>query len=206
MGSKLSPLICCLDLEGVLTPEVWIKVSEKMKIQALSLTTRDISDYDVLMKKRLGILREHKIRLVDIQRVISKIDPLPGAKKFLDVLRQRTQVVIVSDTYYEFARSLMEKLGQPTLFCNDLIVDDGGFISDYRLRQKNGKEKVVVALKRIGFEIHAAGDSYNDMAMLKAAHRGVLFNPPNNIIKEFPEFKVTKNYKQLLNELLTILR
>ncbi len=201
----MSPLICCLDLEGVLVPEIWIKVSEKTKIPALKLTTRDLPDYDALMKRRLLILREHKIRLADIQTIISTIDPLPGAKKFLDTLRKHSQAVILSDTYYEFAMPLMEKLGRPTLFCNNLIVDARGFISGYRLRQKNGKEKAVLALRGIGFRVHAAGDSYNDIAMLKAAQRGVLFDPPANIVKEFPGFKVAKNYKQLLAELESLL-
>ena len=194
--------VCCLDLEGVLVPEIWIQVSKKTKIAELRLTTRDIPDYDVLMKRRLKILREHKIRLRDIQNVISEIEPLPGAKKFLDELRRRSQVLILSDTYYEFAMPLMEKLGQPTLFCNWLSTDKKNFIANYHLRQKNGKEKAVRALKALGFRVHAAGDSYNDITMLKSADKGVLFNPPANIVSEFPHFKVTKNYPQLLKELL----
>ena len=186
--------ICCLDLEGVLVPEIWIKVSEKTKIRELRLTTRDIPDYDALMKRRLKILRQHKIRLRDIEHVISKIEPLSGARRFLDKLRAETQVVILSDTYYEFAMPLMKKLGYPSLFCNWLSTDPAGFIANYHLRQPNGKQKAVIGLKRIGFCVHAAGDSYNDIAMLKAADKAVLFNPPPHIVKEFPQFKIAKNY------------
>ena len=194
--------VCCLDLEGVLVPEIWIQVSEKTKIKELRLTTRDVPDYDILMKRRLKILREHKIKLRDIQKVISNIQPLPGAKAFLDKLRSKRQAVILSDTYYEFAAPLMKKLGFPVLFCNWLETDSRGTISNYCLRQKNGKEKAVRALKNIGFKVIAAGDSYNDVAMLKAADKGVLFNPPANIRKEFPQFKVAKNYKELSKALL----
>lgn len=193
--------ICCLDLEGVLVPEIWIKVSEKTKIKSLSLTTRDIPDYDVLMKRRLKILRENNIKLKDIQKVIATIDPLPGAKNFLATLRSRSQVIILSDTYYEFAMPLMKKLGYPALFCNWLEVDAAGYILNYHLRQSNGKEKAVRALAEAGFRVRAAGDSYNDITMLKAADKGVLFNPPANIVKEFPQFKVTKNYRDLLKAL-----
>ena len=196
-------MICCLDMEGVLVPEIWIKVSQKTKIAELKLTTRDEPDYDKLMKRRLGILREHGIKLQDIERVISTIRPLPGAKKFLDALRSKTQVIILSDTYYEFATALMKKLGYPTLFCNWLSTDQKGFIKNYHLRQANGKEKAVRGLKKIGFKVHAAGDSYNDITMLKAADKGVLFNPPANIVKEFPQFKITKTYRELLKALLS---
>ena len=193
--------VCCLDLEGVLVPEIWIKVSEKLKIKELSLTTRDIPDYDALMKRRLEILRQNKIQLRDIQQVISRLQPLPGAKVFLDKLRSERQAIILSDTYYEFAMPLMKKLGLPTLFCNWLETGKDGVISGYCLRQKNGKEKAVLGLKAIGFKVRAVGDSYNDITMLKAADNGVLFNPPANIVKEFPEFLVAKNYKQLLKML-----
>ena len=193
--------ICCLDLEGVLVPEIWIEVSKKTKIPELRLTTRDVPDYDILMRRRLKILRQNGIRLRDVQDVISRIEPLPAAKKFLDTLRGLSPVVILSDTYYEFAGPLLQKLGMPVLFCNGLTVDGKGFISGYRLRQKNGKQKAVRALQSAGFEVRAAGDSYNDILMLKAAHRGVLFNPPKNIAREFPTFKVTRNYRQLLASL-----
>lgn len=194
--------ICCLDLEGVLVPEIWIKVSEKTKIKELRLTTRDIPDYDALMKRRLEILREHGIKLRDIQKVISGVQPLPGAKSFLDHLRSEVQVIVLSDTYYEFSMPLMKKLGHPSLFCNWLQVDKAGFIVNYSLRQQNGKEKAVLGLKNLGFKVHAVGDSYNDITMLEAADKGVLFNPPANIVKEFPEFSVTKNYRELLKALL----
>ena len=194
--------LCCLDLEGVLVPEIWIKVSEKTKIKELRLTTRDIPDYDALMKRRLRILRENKIKLRDIQKVIGTLQPLPGAKDFLNKLRSERQTVILSDTYYEFAMPLMKKLGFPVLFCNWLETDKNGVIVNYCLRQKNGKEKAVLGLKNIGFKVHAAGDSYNDITMLKAADKGVLFNPPANIAREFPQFKIAKNYNELLRVLL----
>lgn len=198
----MSAAVCCLDLEGVLVPEIWIRVSEKTGIKELRLTTRDIPDYDVLMKRRLKILRENQIKLGDIQKVISKIQPLRGAKDFLGTLRAKTQVVILSDTYYEFAMPLMKKLGFPSLFCNWLSTDPFGYISDYHLRQPSGKEKAVLGLRNLGFRVHAAGDSYNDIAMLKAADKGILFNPPPNIVKEFPGFKITRNYRDLLKALV----
>ena len=194
-------IIRCLDLEGVLVPEIWIAVSKKTGIRDLRFTTRDVPDYDVLMKRRLKILKENKIKLKDIQNVIRKIRPLPGARAFLDKLRSRGQVLILSDTFEEFAGPLMESLGRPSILCNELLVDRKGFISSYRLRQKNGKEKAVKALRGIGYRVAAAGDSYNDITMLRAADRGVLFRPPANIVKEFPRFQVTKNYHQLFNAL-----
>lgn len=190
-------MICCLDLEGVLVPEIWIAVAEKTRIKELRLTTRDCPDYDALMRRRIGILKANGIRLRDIRNVIAKIEPLAGAKEFLAKLRDRFQVLILSDTYYEFAGPLMKKLGYPALFCNWLATDSGGFIDSYHLRQKNGKEKAVLGLKRMGFTVWAAGDSYNDILMLKAADRGVLFKPPQNIIDEYPRFKVTRNYREL---------
>ncbi len=195
-------LVCCLDLEGILVPEIWIEVAKKTKIPDLRFTTRDIPDYDVLMRRRLKILREHRIKLKDIQRVISRIRPLPGAKLFLDKLRAKTQVLILSDTYYEFAMPLMRQLEFPVLWCNRLSADKAGYISHYHLRQPDGKEKAVRALRSIGFRVKAVGDSYNDLAMLKAAHEGVLFNPPANIRKEYSEFKAVRHYKELLNALI----
>lgn len=194
--------VSCLDLEGVLVPEIWIKVSEKTGIKELRLTTRDVPDYDVLMKRRLRILRDHHIKLRDIQAVISTIQPLPGAKKFLDKLREKSQVLILSDTYYEFAMPLMKKLGYPTLWCNWLSEDSKGYIANYHLRQRSGKEKAVISLKKLGFKVRATGDSYNDIAMLKRADKGILFNPPSNIVKEFKQFKIAKNYRELLGILL----
>ena len=195
--------IICLDMEGVLVPEIWIEVSKKTKISDLRLTTRDIPDYDVLMKRRLGILKEQGIRLKDIQAVIETMKPLPGAKRFLDGLRVQHQVIILSDTFYEFARPLMKKLGHPTLFCNWLLLDQKGFISGYKLRQSNGKEKAVKALQSAGFQVVAAGDSYNDVTMLKAAQKGVFFNPPPKIAKQFPKFPVAKTYSHLFKSLTT---
>ena len=196
-------MICCLDMEGVLVPEIWIEVAGKTKIAKLRLTTRDIPDYNVLMKGRLKILRENGIKLKEIQQVIGSMNPLPGAKKFLDQLRAKRQVLILSDTYYEFAMPLMKKLDYPTLFCNRLTTDSKGFIANYHLRQNNGKEKAVKALKNIGFGVKAVGDSYNDITMLKAADQGILFNPPPQIRKEFPRLKVATNYSDLLRILLT---
>jgi phosphoserine/homoserine phosphotransferase len=195
-------VICCLDLEGVLVPEIWIAVSKKTGIKELRFTTRDIPDYDVLMQRRLKILRKEGIRLKDIQNVIARIQPLPGAKAFLDKLRSRRQTVILSDTFEEFAQPLLKKLGHPALFCNSLRVDRKGFIAGYLLRQRNGKQKAVQSLKGLGFSVHAAGDSYNDITMLKAADKGVLFNPPANIRREFPRFPAAKNYNDLLKRLL----
>ncbi len=195
-------IICCLDLEGVLVPEIWIKVSEKTGIGELRLTTRDEPNYDLLMKRRLAILREHGIKLQDIQKVISTIKPLPGANQFLNKLCSHAQVIILSDTYYEFATPLLKQLGHPTLFCNWLEIDRKGFIKNYHLRQKNGKEQSVRALRKLNFQVRAAGDSYNDVTMLKTAHKGVLFNPPPSIRKEFPKFPVAMNYTELFKKLI----
>ncbi len=190
--------ICCLDLEGVLLPEIWIQVADRFGKKELRLTTRDVPDYDKLMKYRLGILKREGIRLKDIQRVIRKMKPLPGARRFLDQLRRRGPVVILSDTYYEFALPAMRELGDPALFCNWLQVDKDGFIAGYTLRQKDGKRKAVLGLKKLGFRVKAAGDSYNDLAMLKTAHQGVLFNPPDSIRKSHPELPVAMDYRRLL--------
>ena len=191
-------MICCLDLEGVLIPEIWINVAKETGLKALEITTRDEPDYDKLMRYRLAILRKEGIKLRDIQAVIKRMSPLPGAKAFLEELREHYQVIILSDTYYEFAGPMMKKLGSPTLFCNWLSTDPKDFIANYHLRQKNGKKEAVQGLKGLGFGVVAAGDSYNDIAMLKAADRGILFRPPAKIIREFPRFKVTTTYPQLL--------
>lgn len=196
-------MICCLDLEGVLVPEIWIQVAKHTKIKELRLTTRDEPNYDLLMQRRLAILRSNGIKLKNIQQVIERMKPLAGALGFLKKLRAKQQVVILSDTYYEFATPILEKLGQPTLFCNRLSVDQDGFIANYHLRQESGKEKAVGALRAMGFKVKAAGDSYNDLAMLKAADQGVLFNPPPQIVREFPEFPVAKNYPALLKLLVS---
>jgi phosphoserine/homoserine phosphotransferase len=189
--------IVCLDLEGVLVPEIWIAVSKKTGIDELKLTTRDIPDYDVLMKKRIGILKEHNLKLKDIQDVISTLEPLDGGLEFLEELRVLTQVIILSDTFVQFAKPLMKKLRWPTLFCNSLVIDEKGMIADYRLRQKEGKKKAVESLKSLGFDIFSAGDSYNDLLMLKASKLGVLFCPPDSIIKENPQLPVARDYKTL---------
>lgn len=189
--------IICSDLEGVFIPEIWINVAERTGIDDLRLTTRDINDYDVLMKRRLSILEANGLKLKDITDVITTIDPLPGAKDFLDWLRAQTQVVIVSDTFVEFARPLMKKLGWPTLLCHGLTIDEGGAISDYNLRQADGKRKVVQAFKSLNYDVLAMGDSYNDISMLKEAHQGILFRPPQNVIDEYPQFPVTTTYDEL---------
>lgn len=193
--------LVCLDLEGVLVPEIWIAFSKKTGIEELKLTTRDIPDYSELMKKRLGILDEHGLKLPDIQKVISSIDPLDGALGFLDELRENYQVIILSDTFEEFAKPLMKKLGWPTLFCNSLVVDQEGRISDFCLRQQDGKRKAVEAFHSAGMTITAAGDSYNDISMIKKADHGVLFMPPDNIVAEFPELPVARDFNTLMNEI-----
>jgi len=189
--------IVCSDLEGVFVPEIWINVAKKTGIEELKLTTRDISDYDVLMKRRLDILRENSLKLKDIQDVIDQMDPLPGAVEFLNWLRSQTQVIIVSDTYVQFAGPLMKKLGYPTLFCHTLEVSENDSIIGYKLRQKEGKKKTVQALRSLKYHIIAMGDSYNDIDMLKEADMGILFCPPQNVIDEFPELPVTTDYQQV---------
>ncbi|MDL2269386.1 bifunctional phosphoserine phosphatase/homoserine phosphotransferase ThrH [Desulfosarcina sp. OttesenSCG-928-A07] len=189
--------IICSDLEGVFVPEIWINVAERTGIADLRLTTRDVPDYDVLMKKRLSILAAHNLKLKDITDVIATMDPMPGAREFLDWLRQETQVVIVSDTFIQFARPLMAKLGWPTLLCHHLVIDENGAISDYNLRQANGKCKVVQAFKGLNYDVLAMGDSYNDVNMLKEARLGILFRPPQNVVDEFPQFPVTTTYDEL---------
>ncbi len=189
--------VLCCDLEGVFVPEIWINVAEKTGIEELRLTTRDISDYDVLMRKRLSILEAEGLKLQDIQAVIATMDPLPGALEFLDWMRAVSQVIIVSDTFVQFADPLMQKLKRPTLFCNTLEVAPDGQVVDYRLRQPDGKRKVVEGLQRMNFKVVAMGDSYNDITMLKTAERGFLFRPPDNVIDEYPEFPVTTDYAEL---------
>jgi len=193
-----------LDLEGVLIPEIWIAVAEKTGIKKLRLTTRDIPDYDELMRGRLKILDEHNLKLADIQEVIGTLSPLEGAKEFLDWLKSEFQVIILSDTFYQFAGPLMETLEHPTLFCNELIVNDDGCITNYRLRQPDGKTKAVTALKGLNFKVIAAGDSYNDTGMLKVADAGILFRPPDNVIEEFPQFPVTHTYDEFKKTLADI--
>jgi phosphoserine/homoserine phosphotransferase len=189
--------IVCSDLEGVFVPEIWINVAQITGIDELRLTTRDISDYNVLMRKRLGILDANGLTLRDIQQVIATMEPLKGALEFLDWLRERFQVVILSDTFYEFAAPLMAQLGHPTLLCHRLSVDDQGMVTDYHLRQKDPKRQCVKSFKGLNFRVIAAGDSYNDTSMLGAAHAGILFRPPDNVIAEFPQFPVTREYPEL---------
>lgn len=193
--------IICLDLEGVLVPEVWINVAERTGIEALRATTRDIPDYDVLMRQRLRILDEHGLKLADIQAVIGGMGPMEGAREFIDGLRERYQVIILSDTFYEFAEPMMRQLGWPTLFCHRLSVDETGRIANYHLRMPDQKRKSVEALRALNFTVLAAGDSYNDTTMLKAAHAGILFRPPENVIREFPQFPVVREYAELDAEL-----
>ncbi|MDF1644940.1 MAG: bifunctional phosphoserine phosphatase/homoserine phosphotransferase ThrH [Pseudomonadales bacterium] len=189
--------IVCLDLEGVLVPEIWINFAERTGIEALKATTRDIPDYDELMTQRLSILKEHGLGLPDIQKVIDGMGPMEGAREFLDSLREQFQVIILSDTFYEFANPLMRQLGWPTLFCHKLGVQPDGSVSDYYLRQVDPKRKSVIALKSLNYRIIAAGDSYNDTTMLAEADAGILFNAPQNVIEEFPQFPVTKTYDEL---------
>nr|VFJ72558.1 MAG: phosphoserine / homoserine phosphotransferase [Candidatus Kentron sp. FM]VFJ72611.1 MAG: phosphoserine / homoserine phosphotransferase [Candidatus Kentron sp. FM] len=189
--------IACLDLEGVLVPEVWINVAARTGIEELQATTRDIPDYNVLMRQRLSIIEQHGLTLADLQAVIETLQPLDGALAFLDWLRPRFQVIIVSDTFYEFATPLMRKLHWPTLLCNRLEIDDNDRITGYRLRQPDQKRQVVKALHTLNFRIIAAGDSYNDTSMLAEADAGIFFRPPANIARQFPQHPVTQDYEEL---------
>ena len=191
--------IVCLDLEGVLVPEIWIAFSEESGIPELKKTTRDEPDYDKLMKWRLGILKEHGLGLKEIQDTIRKIDPLPGAKEFLDELRSITQVIIISDTFTQFATPLMEKLGWPTIFCNSLEVAESGEITGFKMRIENSKLTTVKALQSIGYETIASGDSYNDLAMIKASKAGFLFKSTDKIKADYPELPAFEEYKDLLD-------
>ncbi len=189
--------LVCLDLEGVLVPEIWITFAERTGIPELRRTTRDEPDYDNLMRYRLDLLRQHKLGLPDIQAVIASMGPLDGARAFLDSLRERYQVVMLSDTFYEFGMPLMAQLGMPTLFCHRLETDAHGFVVAYHLRMPNQKAAAVKAFRELNFQVIAAGDSYNDTAMLSAAHAGILFRPPQNVIAEFPQVPVVKDYAGL---------
>ena len=189
--------IVCTDMEGILVPEIWINVAEATGTKELMLTTRDVSDYDELMKTRLSILEEKRIRIQEIKQVIEKMDPLEGAGEFLDWLRSTTPVIIVSDTFTQFADPLLKKLGWPTLFCNRLTIGKDGSVTGYNLRQKDGKRKTVLALKSLEYKVISVGDSYNDISMLKEADKGILFRPPENVIREYPEFPVAQKYSEL---------
>ena len=190
-------MIACLDLEGVLVPEIWINVAKTTGIEALKRTTRDEPDYDKLMRARIAILDQHGLKLPDIQAVIAQMGPLDGARDFIAWLRARHQVIILSDTFYEFAAPLMAQLDNPCLFCNSLVVDEQGRVTDYQLRIRDGKRKAVMALKLLNFPVVAAGDSYNDTTMLAEADAGILFRPPDNVIRDFPQFPVTHTYDEL---------
>jgi phosphoserine/homoserine phosphotransferase len=189
--------MACLDLEGVLVPEIWIAFAERTGIEELRATTRDIPDYDVLMKQRLGLLDQHNLKMDDIQAVIAELEPLPGAIEFVDWLRERFQVVILSDTFYEFSQPLMRQLRWPTLLCHRLITDDAGRVVDYKLRQKDPKRASVQAFHSLNYRVIAAGDSYNDTSMLGEADVGFLIHAPQNVIEEFPQFQAVDNLEEL---------
>ena len=191
-------IITCLDLEGVLVPEIWIAFADAVGIPELRRTTRDEPDYDKLMKFRIGILKEHKLGLKEIQQTIETIEPLPGAKEFLDELRNVCQVIILSDTFSQFAAPLMKKLGQPTIFCNSLEVSASGEITGYKMRCENSKLTTVKALQSIGFETIASGDSFNDLGMIQASKAGYLFRSTEQIIKQYPQYPAFTEYSQLL--------
>lgn len=201
----VQPTVVATDLEGVLVPEIWIAVAERTGIEQLKLTTREIPDYDVLMQGRLRILAEHGLGLPDIQAAIDTLDPLPGAKAYLDWLRAHVPVVILSDTFYEFAAPLMAKLGYPTLFCHSLVVDANGRITGYTLRTADGKTKAIQALRSLAFRTIAIGDSYNDTGMLGEADHGILFRAPANVVAEFPQFAVLADYDDLKATLSSLL-
>lgn len=193
--------INCFDLEGVLVPEIWIGVAEKTGIDDLRATTRDIPDYDELMQFRLQLTDKFDLRIADIQSVIASLEPFNGARALLDDLRKVSQLVILSDTYYEFADPLIEQLGRPTIFCHHLLIDDDGRITGYRLRQDDQKRKAVKAFRDLNFEVTAIGDSFNDTGMLDEADKGIFFCPPENVSKQFPQFPIARSYTELRAEL-----
>ncbi len=190
--------VVCLDLEGVLVPEIWIEFAKKTGIEELKLTTRDISDYDVLMKKRIAVLKERGLKLKDIQDVIAGMRPLDGAAEFAAAVRNETQLIILSDTFTQFAAPLMKQLNFPTIFCNELIADPDGSVTGYRLRIKDGKRRSVEALRSVNFSVLAAGDSYNDLSMIRSADAGAFFRPPQSIAAENPDIPVFTGYKEFL--------
>ena len=202
----MKPTILAMDLEGVLIPEIWIAFAKKTGIEKLKLTTRDISDYDVLMKGRLEILKEHSLKLKDIQDVISTLSPLEGALSFVRWAKENTQLIILSDTFYDFAHPMMRALEFPTLFCHSLVVDDEGYISDYKIRIKDPKKKAVKSFKDLNFNVIAVGDSYNDTTMLLEANKGILFRAPDNVKKEFSQLTSLETYDELRAEIEKIIR
>jgi len=189
--------IVCSDLEGVFVPEVWINVAEKTGIPELRLTTRDVPDYNVLMRSRIEILKEKGLTLKDIQNVIAQIRPLDGALDFIDWLKERTQLIVVSDTFIQFAAPLMKQLGRPTLFCHSLVIDEDNMIIDYKLRQKDPKKKTAEALQGMNYQVIGMGDSYNDISMLQQSDVGILFRPPENVIHDYPQLPVVQDYEEL---------
>ncbi|MES2663755.1 MAG: bifunctional phosphoserine phosphatase/homoserine phosphotransferase ThrH [Pseudomonadota bacterium] len=191
----------CLDLEGVLIPEIWVNFADATGLKELRATTRDIPVYDDLMKMRLKVLDREGLKLPDIQKVIATLEPLPGAIEFVAWAREHFQVVILSDTFYDFALPLIKKLGSPTLFCHRLEITKEGKIADYKIRQQDSKRHAVEAFHSLNYRTIAAGDSYNDISMLKTAHKGILFSPPQNVIDEFPQFPVTRTYAELQKEI-----
>ena len=193
-----SPLIVAMDLEGVLVPEIWIAFAEKTGIPELRLTTRDVADYDELMRHRLDILQKHDLRLKDIQEVIAGMRPLPGAVEYMKWLSERYPNIILSDTFYQFAAPLMKQLGNPTLFCNSLVVDQDGRVTGYKLRQPDGKRHAALAFKQLNFRLVAMGDSFNDTAMLAEAGLGILFRPSDKVRQQFPQFPVVNEYSQVM--------
>jgi phosphoserine/homoserine phosphotransferase len=205
MNSNVKKMyIICSDLEGIYTPEIWISVSRQTGIEELKLTTRDVNDYNVLMRGRLSLLKKHNLKLTDIQKVIQKLEPLQGAREFLDRIRSVMQLIIVSDTFIEFADPLMEKLGRPTLLCHHLTTDSEGNITDYNLRQQDAKRKVVEALQNLNYKVIAIGDSYNDISMLRKAEQAILFRPPQNVIDENPDIPCVTSYDELKRIIIEI--
>lgn len=198
--------ILVADLEGVFLPEIWVSVAEKTGIEGLKLTTRDISDYDVLMTKRLSLARDNKLKVQDIQKIIATLEPLDGALDILTWIREESQIIILSDTFEEFAKPLMAKLNYPTLFCHNLIIDAQGNITGYKLRINNQKTMAVRALKSLNYQVLAFGDSYNDVGMIQEAHEGFFFNPPDSLIAEYPQIAVTRNYKEMKSMIATALK
>ncbi len=194
-----SPVVTCLDMEGVLTPEIWLALAEKTGIADLNVTTRDIPDYDELMKLRLDVLAKFDLKLSDITEVVAGLKPLDGAVEFLTWLRERCQVIILSDSYYDLVSPLMKQLHYPSIFCHTLEIDDTGYIRNYSLRQQDQKRHAVAAVKSLNFHVLAAGDSYNDLSMLQEADAGFFFRPPDSICSEYPQFPVTRSYSELMD-------
>lgn len=194
-----SPVVTCLDMEGVLTPEIWLALAEKTGIADLNVTTRDIPDYDELMKLRLDILAKFDLKLSDITEVVAGLKPLDGALEFLTWLRERCQVIILSDSYYDLVSPLMKQLHYPSIFCHTLEIDEAGYIRNYSLRQQDQKRHAVAAVKSLNFHVLAVGDSYNDLSMLQEADSGFFFRPPDSICSEYPQFPVTHSYPELMD-------